>query len=120
MKLCLTAKGNTMDSELDPRFGRCKYFLFIDSETKEHEFIENPNTEAMGGVGIQAGKLMDEKNVKFVISGNIGPNAFDTLKAAEINVVTNASGTLEDVLEKYKKGEYSLTSGATVNKKAGM
>lgn len=120
MKICLTATDNNLKAELDPRFGRCKYFLFVDTETEEHEFLLNPNIDAMGGAGIQAGKLMDEKLVKTVISGNIGPNAFDTLKAAEITVITEASGKLEDVLKKYKNGEYSRTSGATVDKKAGI
>ena len=94
MKICVTAQGGNLDSELDPRFGRCKYFLFVDKETLECEAVENPNIDATGGAGIQSGQFVAGKEAKVVLTGNVGPNAFQTLAAAGIDVVTGLSGSV--------------------------
>jgi predicted Fe-Mo cluster-binding NifX family protein len=73
MKICLTARGENPESSVDPVFGRAKYFVFYDTETKEKEVIENPNTEK-GGAGIKSAHLMRDKDVELVVSGKIGPN----------------------------------------------
>jgi len=117
MKICLTAKGNNLDSQLDPRFGRCEYFIFVDTDTLEFEVIKNPNTDAMGGAGIQSGQLIVNKKVKAVITGNVGPNAFQTLSAAGIEVITGLSGTIKEAIEKYKKCEVKPTQSANVEAK---
>lgn len=120
MKICITSQGNNLDSELDPRFGRCKYFIFVDTDTLEFEAIENPNIEAMGGAGVQSGQLVAGKQVGAVLTGNVGPNAFETLKAAGINVITGLSGTVREVIEKYKTGKMAPTQGPSVNSKFGL
>ena len=43
MKIAGTAKGKTLDDQVDPRFGRCPYFLFLDTQTLKAEVVENPN-----------------------------------------------------------------------------
>lgn len=120
MKICVSSQGTTLDAQVDPRFGRCQYFLIVDSSTLEHEAIKNPNIDSMGGAGIQSGQLMAEKHVKTVITGNVGPNAFQTLQAAGIEVITGASGSVKDAVEKYKKGEFTLTKAPTTGSKHGM
>lgn len=120
MKICVTAQGGNLDSEIDPRFGRCKYFLFIDKETLEFEAVENPNIEAMGGAGIQSGQLVAGKGVGAVLTGNVGPNAFETLKTAGIDVVTGLSGSVKAAIEKYKKGGIEPTQGPSVSSKFGL
>lgn len=120
MKICVTAQGNTLDGEVDPRFGRCQYFIFADTETKEFEAIKNPNIESMGGAGIQSGQLVAGKEIKAVLTGNVGPNAFETLKAAGIDVITGVSGTVSDVIEKYSKGEFTPTQAPSVGSKFGL
>ncbi|MFC1808949.1 NifB/NifX family molybdenum-iron cluster-binding protein [Candidatus Omnitrophota bacterium] len=107
MNICVTAQGNTLDAEIDSRFGRCQYFIIVDSDTLDHEVIENKNVAA-GGAGIQAGQLMCDKGVDVVLTGNVGPNAFQTLQAANIKVITGVSGNIRKVLEKYENNE--LTS----------
>jgi len=74
----------------------------------------------MGGAGIQSGQFVAEKKVKAVLTGNIGPNAFQTLQAADIEVITGISGTVKEVIEKYKSGELKSTQGPSVNSKFGM
>ncbi|MBU1062299.1 MAG: NifB/NifX family molybdenum-iron cluster-binding protein [Candidatus Omnitrophica bacterium] len=120
MKICITSQGNTLDSKVDPRFGRCQYFIIADMDSSEFEAIENPNVSSAGGAGIQSGQLVASKGVKAVLTGNVGPNAFQTLKAAEIDVITGISGTIKEAAEKYKKGELKPTQGPSVNSKFGV
>jgi predicted Fe-Mo cluster-binding NifX family protein len=120
MKICVSSQGTTLDAQVDPRFGRCQYFLIIDKDTLEYEAVQNPNIDSMGGAGIQSGQLMAEKHVKTVITGNVGPNAFQTLKAAAIEVITGASGSVKEAVEKYKKGVLKLTQAPTTGSKFGM
>jgi len=120
MTICVTSKGNNLDSEVDPRFGRCKFFIFVDKDTLDFEAIENPNVEAAGGAGIQSGQLVAGKQVGAVLTGNVGPNAFETLKAAGIDVITGSSGTIREAIEKYKSGKMAPTQGPSVNSKFGL
>jgi len=120
MKICITSEGGSLDSKVDPRFGRCQYFIIADTDTLEFEAIVNPNIESMGGAGIQSAQLVSSKQVKAVVTGNVGPNAFQTLQAAGIEIFTGVSGTVKEVIEKYKKGEFKAVSGPSVGSHAGM
>lgn len=120
MKICITSEGNTLDSKVDGRFGRCQYFIVADTDTLEFEAVGNPNIESMGGAGIQSAQLVASKQVKAVLTGNVGPNAFQTLQAAGIDIFTGASGTVREAIEKYKKGEFKLTQKPSVGSKFGM
>lgn len=120
MKICVTSEGDSLNSKVDPRFGRCKYFIIADSDTLELEVIKNPNIESTGGAGIQSAQLVASKNAKVVLTGNIGPNAFQTLQAAGIDIFTGASGMVKDAIEKYKRGEFKAVSGPSVSSHSGM
>jgi len=104
MKVCVTSEGNNLDSKVDPRFGRCQYFIIVDTDTLAFEAVQNPNIDSMGGAGIQSGQLIAGQQVKAVLTGNMGPNAFQTLQAANITVVTGISGSVKEAVEKYKNG----------------
>lgn len=119
MKICVTSQGDNLDSKIDPRFGRCQYFIIVDTETFEFEAIQNPNIDAMGGAGIQSGQLVANKQLKAVITGNVGPNAFQTLKEAGVDVITGASGSVKEEIDKYIKGELKPTPTPSVNSKFG-
>lgn len=120
MRICITAEGKDLDSKVDPRFGRCKYFIIMDVDTMTLEAMNNPNIDSMGGAGIQSGQFIAEKQVKAVLTGNIGPNAFQTLQAAGVDVITGITGTVKEAVDKYKKGELKSTEGPSVNSKFGM
>ena len=120
MKICVSAVGNNLDAQLDPRFGRCPYFVIVDSETMQFEATPNIASGAMGGAGIQAAQTIASKGVKVLITGNVGPNAFQALAAAGIKIVVGAFGTVREVVEKYKRGELSETDAPTVGGHFGM
>jgi predicted Fe-Mo cluster-binding NifX family protein len=103
MKLAISAQGNTLESELDPRFGRCKYFIFVDSETMEYECLENPNINASGGAGGQSAQLVVSKSPDLIITGNLGPKAESALAQSGIKYLTGASGSIKDIVEEYSK-----------------
>ena len=120
MRICVTSEGGNLDSKIDPRFGRCQYFIIVDSDTLEFEAIMNPNLESMGGAGIQSAQLVSSQKVKAVVTGNVGPNAFQTLQAAGIEIFTGASGTVKETIEKLKRGEFKAVSGPSVGSHSGM
>jgi predicted Fe-Mo cluster-binding NifX family protein len=114
LKVCVTASGNNLDTQLDPRFGRCAYLLIVDSETMQFEAVPNSAAGAAGGAGIQAAQTIANKGAKALITGNVGPNAFQALSAAGIEIITGASGTVREAVEKFRKGEFRKTDAPTV------
>lgn len=114
MKVAVSANGHDLSAHVDPRFGRCKQFLTIDTDTLQYEVLENSNTSASGGAGIQTAQLLASQNIQAVITGNCGPNAFKTLEAADIQVFVGASGTIQDAVEQYTQGKLQAASQANV------
>jgi predicted Fe-Mo cluster-binding NifX family protein len=104
MKIAITAMTPDLEGTVDPRFGRCPYLLFVDTDTMEFEAVENPFVEASGGAGIQAGQLVASKGAKAVLTGSCGPNAYQTLSAAGIEVVAGVSGPLRAAVKGYRAG----------------
>jgi predicted Fe-Mo cluster-binding NifX family protein len=120
MRICVSASANSLDASVDPRFGRCPYFIIVDSETLQFEAVPNPASGAVGGAGIEAAQIIASKGAKVVITGNVGPNAFQALSAAGIKIITGAYGTVREVVEKYRRGELKETSSPTVGGHFGM
>ena len=104
MKIAITATGPTLDAAVDPRFGRCPYFLVVDTETMSAEGIDNANAALGSGAGIQSAQLMADRGVQAVLTGNCGPNAHATLSAAGIGVIVGCSGAVREVVEQFKAG----------------
>ncbi|MCM8806204.1 MAG: NifB/NifX family molybdenum-iron cluster-binding protein [Candidatus Omnitrophica bacterium] len=113
MKICITADGNSLEANVDPRFGRCAYFILYDTETDTFEAIPNTNATGMGGVGIQNATMMAEKGVEVIFTGNLGPNAARVLQQADIKVVTGLTGKIKDAVENFKKGSLKAIPAAT-------
>jgi predicted Fe-Mo cluster-binding NifX family protein len=120
MKIAVSSIGKYMDSRLDPRFGRCAYYLVVDSEDMSFEFYPNESSAMGGGAGIQAAQFLASKGVQTVITGNCGPNAAQTLFAAGIELVAGVQGTVNDAVKKYVKGELKSTTEPTVERHFGM
>jgi predicted Fe-Mo cluster-binding NifX family protein len=120
MKIAVTARGKTLADQVDPRFGRCQYFLVVDTDTLNTEPIENPNVALGGGAGIQSAQLMAEHDVKVVLTGNCGPNAHQTLSAADIEVVVGVSGTVREAVKQFTSGALASTQKPNVASHFGM
>ena len=115
MKLIITASGEGLESEVDTRFGRAKNFMVIDTETEKWEMIDNnQNLNAAQGAGIQAAQNVVDAGAEVVITGNCGPKAFSVLKTADVDVYVCESGTVKDMLEKFREGKLEKAENANV------
>jgi len=114
MKIAISATGSTLDADVDPRFGRCQHFIIADTETLQFEVVENSSAAASGGAGISAAQMIVGKEIKAVLTGNCGPNAYQVLSSAEIQVVTGVSGKVKDAIESYKSGKFQSSSQPNV------
>ncbi len=106
-KIAITSEGPTLDDLVDPRFGRAAGFVVVDLENMETAYIDNGQTQIMGqGAGIQAAELIARAGVGCVLTGFVGPKAFQALSAAKITVVQNLDGmTARQALERFRSGE---------------
>jgi len=120
MKIAITSMGAKLEDKVDPRFGRCHYFILFDTKINKFEAVENTGAQGMGGVGILSGQLMTDKRVETVLTGSCGPNAFQTLQAAGIKVITGATGTVQEAIDKFKSGKLKAISQANASAHSGM
>jgi len=115
MKLAITSEGESLQSPVDPRFGRAKFFVVVDTETQAVIAVHNAaNLNAAQGAGIQAGKIVVELGVKTLLTGHVGPKAFATLQAGNVEIYTGASGTVANAIEQLKAGQLKAAQGADV------
>ncbi len=120
MKIAVSSTGNTLDSPIDPRFGRCQFFVFVDPETMEFEAVENQAMMAAGGAGPQATQFITNQGAEAVITGNVGPNASSSLMAAGIKIYVGATGTVKETINRFKNGQLQEVGEATVGSHFGM
>jgi len=113
MKIAISSTGNDLLSQVDPRFGRCQGFLIFDSETSKFEYLSNEAINAAGGAGIKAAQLVVDNGAKVVITGNIGPNAFNVLAGAGIDTYGGVTGTVQSAIDNYKAGKLQKVNQAT-------
>jgi len=113
MKICITSESDNLDSKVESRFGRSPYFIIYDTNTADFEAIKNPNIEESSGVGIKSGQLIADKKVSVVLTGKVGPKAFDALKAAGIEIIDTAFGTVKETIDKYQAGSFKISEKPT-------
>ncbi|MCL6520608.1 MAG: NifB/NifX family molybdenum-iron cluster-binding protein [Armatimonadetes bacterium] len=120
MKVAVCSIGNTLDALVDPRFGRCAYFVIVDTETFDASAVQNPGAMSAQGAGIQAAQLVSSLGVSTVIAGNLGPNAYQALSAAGIKVYSCAGETVRNAVNLLKAGALQEISAPTVAAHFGM
>jgi predicted Fe-Mo cluster-binding NifX family protein len=108
MKLCITSDGKGLDSRVEEMFGRSPYFVIVDTETLETKSIINRAMRSGHGAGIGAAQIISDEGAEALLTGIVGPNAFEALRAASIMVFEGASefDSIQAALEKFKKGIY--------------
>ncbi|PSH04187.1 MAG: dinitrogenase iron-molybdenum cofactor biosynthesis protein [Acidobacteria bacterium] len=115
MRIAITSEGEALQSAVDPRFGRAKYFVVVDTEMNVTAVIYNgANVNAAQGAGIKAGKRVSELGVQALITGNVGPKAFEILREGNVAVYTGATGTVADAIEQFRAGNLKLAESANV------
>lgn len=106
MKIAFTTSGQTLDSPLDSRFGRTSYFLIYDTEKESIDIIDNSqNQSAMQGAGIQAAQAVAKSGASILITGHVGPKAFQVLSSAKIQIYSCDSPTIKQALESFKNDD---------------
>ncbi|MHB9075284.1 MAG: NifB/NifX family molybdenum-iron cluster-binding protein [Desulfobaccales bacterium] len=106
MRIAVSASRPELDAEVNPRFGRAPYFLLVHPGTLDFEVVTNQeNLQTAHGAGIQTAALVAKCGPAAVITGNCGPKAYQTLKAAGIPVILGVSGTVRDAVQQYNQGK---------------
>jgi len=119
MKIAVTSTGKTVDSQVDPRFGRAAYFIIVDTETMDFSAIENNNVAAAGGAGISSAKAVIDAGAGTVLTGNCGPNAQRTLGAAGVKLYTGVTGTVSEAVQLFKSNKLAEAAGPNVQSHFG-
>lgn len=104
MKVCVSSTGSNLESSLDQRFGRASAFIIFDTETTDFQVIDNQAAAASGGAGITSAQAVVDKGISAVITGNVGPNAMNVLKTAEIEIFRGLPVSVKENIEKFKNG----------------
>ncbi len=111
-KIAVSAEGPDLDDALDPRFGRAAGFLMVNPQTLEHEYVDNGASQAMAqGAGIQAAEIVARAGAKVVLTGYVGPKAFQALQAAGIRIAQNLQNlTVREAIERYTSGKIEMAT----------
>jgi predicted Fe-Mo cluster-binding NifX family protein len=107
VKIAVSASGSSLDATVDPRFGRCPYYVIVETETMAHEVMPNDSMSAPSGAGIGAAQAVARKGVQAVITGSLGPNASQVLSASGIKMITGARGTVRQAVDDFRGGRLS-------------
>ena len=120
MKVAISAAGKNLESTIDERFGRCRYFIILETDDMRYEVIENTNADLSTSAGIQSASLVASKGVEAVITGNCGPKAMQVFATTTIQVIIGQHGMVKDVVEKFKRGELNPSTRGNVPGKSGV
>lgn len=120
MKVAVSSSGPELSSPADQRFGRCAYFVLVETDSMTAQSHPNESRAATGGAGIQTGQFVASLGAKAVLTGNVGPNAARVLGAAGIKVYVGVSGTVEEAVDAYRAGTLKEAPSATVGPHFGM
>ena len=100
MKIAVSALGDSLEAKVSEKFGRCPYFIIVDSQTMSFEAIKNPGIDMQGGAGPEAVRQIADKGAHVVLTGHLGHNAQSAINASKIKGVTGVteSQTVKEVL----------------------
>jgi len=123
MKIAIAASGETLDSQASQVFGRSSHLIvvdLVDGDLKDVKSIPNPPITE-GGAGIKSARFVGDEKAEALISGSVGPNAFEVLKQLEIKTYQMVPGTVEQNLTLLSQGKLEeLTPSAPQGRGMGM
>lgn len=120
MKIAITSSGESLDSQVDRRFGRAAYFIVGDPETMDFTAIANENVTAGGGAGIGSAKNVIDAGTQAVLTGNCGPKAESALTGSGVKLYTGVTGTVAKAIDLFKAGKLTQADGPSVEQHFGM
>lgn len=112
MKICITSLEEDINSPIDPRFGRARYFIILDEKGNIQKVITNAGSESQRGAGVLAAQTIVSEKVDVIISGGVGPNSFNLLGASGIKMFSAVNGSVEDNFQAWKDGQLKEISSA--------
>lgn len=103
LRVAITSQGPELTSQVDPRFGRARYLIVVDTENDEFVVLDNARSlNTLQGAGIQTARRVVDEAVDAVITGQVGPKALEALQIAKVEVFFGVSGTVEEALRQVK------------------
>jgi predicted Fe-Mo cluster-binding NifX family protein len=105
MKVAVSANGDNLEAAIDERFGRCPYFIIVDTDDMRFEALSNPNADLSSSAGIQSAGLVASRGVEAVITGNCGPKAMQVFAETNIAVVLNQHGVVRQAVDAFQSGK---------------
>jgi predicted Fe-Mo cluster-binding NifX family protein len=105
MKIAISAKTGSIESQMDERFGRCNYFVLFDDETEQIDILANPGTTSTSGAGPAAVEELVKHKVKIVITGSVGDIAKESLQKAGIEIILMKKTTIKQAFNHYLKAK---------------
>lgn len=119
MKIAFPSSDKTIEANISPRFGRCRFFVIVDTDTMESYTVPNAGEKAGTGAGVQASQILSNEDVEAVVGENFGPNAYTTLNYADIKVY-QGTGSIKEACEQFKSGDLTEITESNVPKGAGQ
>ena len=120
MKIAVPATSPDLDAPTDPRFGRCSFFLVVDTDTLDHDVVENTVAREESGAGVAAATLVADAGAQIVIAGQLGPKAMEALLARGLSLYQGLDGSVRDQIEAYTEGRLQPLSTTSTGEKFGL
>jgi len=119
MKIAISATGKDLENDIDTRFGRCRFFLIVDTKTKEVKAMVNKVRDRPSGVGITAGNIVENEGIDAMITTDIGPKAFEIFDRGGIKMY-RAEGKMKDAVRHFEEGKLPEITEPIAPKYAGV
>ncbi len=120
MKVAISANGDNLDATIDERFGRCPFFIIVDTADMRFEAVANPNADLSTGAGIQSAALVASTGVEAVITGKCGPKAMQVFAKTNIRMILNQHGLVGDAVEAFKNGAITPSEPKSLLEASGV
>jgi len=107
MTVCVSSYGPTLDSKVQPIFGRCEYFIFVDPASMASEVVPNPFASMAEEAGVKSAELVIGKGATILLTEQVGAKTRQALEAAGVEVVAIKGGTVREAVEAYREHQSS-------------
>ncbi len=106
-KIAISSELNTLDGNVDPRFGRAAGFIIFDLEFNEFKYLNNGSSQIRKqGAGIKTASRLVSENIEAILTGYVGPKAYRVLELAGVKIIQDLFGmSVRETIDLYRKGK---------------